>query len=268
MRDLLAKLGRGGKARAADAAALQRRLRDQSKQIAWLEKLVTELLIEQRGVCLLPPRELRLHVGAQDSAANFWNQGRESSARVIDVFGEAPTGKVLDWGCGSGRTLYWLYGRKAWREAYRGCDVDAQAIRWLNKKQNIRTVKVCGAEPPLPYREASFVGLFSFSVLTHIPPEMHRTWYEELHRVLKPGGRAYVTVNGDSRAADPAAFTPAEQALFARQGWLFAEREGHYKGAAVVSRAFTETALEGLFALERYRDAGYHQQDDMVLRRL
>ena len=265
MKDLLARLGG---ASGPDAAALRRQLKDQAKQIAWLEKLVGELLVEQRGFCLLPPRELRLHVGAQESAGNFWNQGRESSARVIEVFGETPPGPVLDWGCGSGRTLYWLYGHKAWRKAYRGCDVDGPAISWLRKKHGLEAVTVCSPEPPLPYGDAEFAGLFSFSVLTHIPPERHRAWYQELHRVLKPGGRAYVTVNGESRAADPKAFIPAEQALFARQGWLWADREGHYKGAAVVSRTFTDAAIEGLFDLERYRDAGYHQQDDLVLRRI
>ena len=267
MKDFLAKLS-GAAARDPEAAKTQRSLQDQAKQIAWLEKLVTDLLVEQRGFCLLPPPELRLHVGARDSAANFWNQGRNSSARVIEVFGQTPPGRVLDWGCGSGRTLYWLYGSPAWREAYRGCDVDAQAIGWLKKKHRIDTVSVCASEPPLPYGDGEFAGLFSFSVLTHIPPERHRAWYEELHRVLAPGGRAYITVNGDSRAADTAAFTDGEQTLFARQGWLWADREGHYKGAAVVGRGFTQKALAGLFELECYRDAGYHQQDDMVLRRL
>ena len=265
MKDVIAKLGRRG---AAETARLERLAQDQAKQIAWLEKLVTELLIEQRGDSLMPPPELRMHVGARSSKANFWNQGRESSARVIEVFGETPPGLVLDWGCGSGRTLYWLHGHEDWRQAYRGCDVDADAIRWLRKRQGITSVEVCQAEPPLPYGEAIFAGVFSFSVLTHIPPERHRAWYQELHRVLAPGGRAYVTVNGDSRAADQAAFTSAEQALFASQGWLWADREGHYKGAAVVSRAFTAKALEGLFELERYRDAGYHQQDDLILRRI
>ena len=265
MKDLIARLGGKGP---AETERLERLTKDQGKQIAWLEKLVTELLIEQRGDCLMPPAELRMHVGARSSKANFWNQGRESSARVIEVFGESPPGLVLDWGCGSGRTLYWLHGHEAWRRAYRGCDVDAEAIRWLRKRQGITAVQVCETEPPLPYGDGTFVGVFSFSVLTHIPPERHRAWYEELHRVLAPGGRAYVTVNGDSRAADQAAFTAAEQALFAEQGWLWADREGHYKGAAVVSRAFTAKALDGLFELERYRDAGYHQQDDLILRRV
>ena len=187
---------------------------------------------------------------------------------MVEVFGETTPGRVLDWGCGSGRTLYWLYGRPAWREAYRGCDVDAEAIRWLRKRQGVAAVSVCQPEPPLPYGDGEFAGLFAFSVLTHIPPDRHRAWYEELHRVLRPDGRAYLTVNGDSRAADDKAFTPPEQAAFARQGWLWADREGHYKGAAVVGRRFTKAALRGLFQIESYREAGYHQQDAMVLRRL
>jgi SAM-dependent methyltransferase len=252
----------------ARIALLDRTVQDQKKQIAWLERLVSELLVEQRGFCLMPPQHLRLHVGAKDSAANYWNQGRESSARVLEVFGREPEGLVLDWGCGSGRTLYWLYALEAWKSAYRGCDVDKEAIAWLRKRQGIGAVALCQDEPPLPYADGQFSGLFSFSVLTHIHPERHRAWFAELHRVLKPGGRAYLTLNGDSRAADSLAFTPAERAEFKQKGWLFSDHPGHYKGAAVASRAFTLAGLEGLFEVEQYREAGYHQLDDMIVRRI
>ena len=125
MKNLLAKLGRTPASR-SPTPAVQRQLRDQAKQIVWLERLVTELLVEQRGFCLMPPPELRLHVGAHESAGNFWNQGRGSSARVIEVFGEVPPGQVLDWGCGSGRTLYWLYARQPWR-ANSACSAGVKA---------------------------------------------------------------------------------------------------------------------------------------------
>jgi SAM-dependent methyltransferase len=252
----------------ARIALLDRTVQDQKKQIAWLEKLVIELLVEQRGHVVMPPQDLRLHVGAKDSAANFWNQGRESSARVLEVFGLQPEGQVLDWGCGSGRTLYWLWAHEAWKAAYRGCDVDAEAIRWLRKKHRVDAVAACNDEPPLPYADGQFAGLFSFSVLTHIHPERHRAWFAELHRILQPGGRAYLTINGESRAADTLAFTAAEQAEFAQKGWLFTDHPGHYKGAAVASRAFTLAGLQGLFEVEQYREAGYHQHDDMIIRRL
>jgi SAM-dependent methyltransferase len=254
-----------GRRRIAD---LDRTVQDQKKQIVWLERLVTELLVEQRGHCLMPPPHLRLHVGARESAANFWNQGRHSSARVIEVFGTDPEGLVLDWGCGSGRTLYWLYAYEGWKRAYRGCDVDEEAIGWLRKSQRIKPVAVCRDDPPLPYGDGVFSGLFCFSVLTHIHPLKHGAWYREIHRVLKPGGRAYLTLNGEGRADDPRSFTPSEREAFARQGWLWAERDGHYKGAAVAGRDFTLKALEGLFEIEQHRPFGYHNMDELIVRRL
>ena len=257
-----------GPPRKAEIAALNRTVRNQAKQIAWLQKLVTELLMESRGAVLMPPAHLRLHVGAQDSAANFWNQGRLSSSRVLEVFGEAPEGPVLDWGCGSGRTLYWLYGHEAWRKAYRGCDVDAEAIAWLRKKMAGKAVKVSGDTPPLPYGDGEFAGLFGFSVLTHIHPERHGDWLREIHRVLRRGGRAYLTVNGDARMTDARAFSDLSRATFARQGWYYETHEGHYKDASIVSRDYLLAAAEGLFEVEEYRPEGYHEHDDMILRKL
>ena len=248
-------------------AALNRTVFDQAKQIAWLERLVTDLLVEYRGSSLMPPERLRMHVGARDSAANFWNQGRESSSRVLEVFGAAPDGPVLDWGCGSGRTLYWLYGHDAWREGYRGCDVDAEAIAWLRKQKIGAKVQVCGDAPPLPYADGVFAGLFGFSVLTHIHPEHHGDWMREIHRVLRPGGRAYLTVNGASRMADARAFSALSRALFERQGWFFETHDGHYKSAAIVSREHLTAATQGLFEIEQYRAAGYHEHDDLILRK-
>jgi SAM-dependent methyltransferase len=250
-----------------ERAELERQVRDQAKQIAQLERLVGELLTEQRGHVIMPPQELRLHVGARDSAANFWNQGRDSSRRVIDLFGEAPDGLVLDWGCGSGRTLYWLYAHEGWRRSYRGCDVDAKAISWLIKRHQIDSVARCKDLPPLPYADETFAGLFSFSVLTHIHPDRHEAWFAEIRRVLKPGARACLTLNGESRMADPTAFAERERKGFQQSGVSYVAHEGHYKDAAVVSQAITVERLTRLFEVESYRPAGYHELDEVIVRR-
>lgn len=128
-------------------------------------------------------------------------------------------------------------------------------------------VEACGDDPPLPYADGAFAGLYSFSVLTHIPPGRHRAWYAELARVLRPGGRAHVTVQGDAPIVDDAGkgYHPAEIAAYHAQGWLWAEREGHYKGAAVVGEAFTRAALKGLFTVERYSRCGYARLDELIL---
>jgi len=263
--DFIQKARRGSKS--AQAAEVRRDVGDQAKQIAQLERLVGELLTEQRGYVFLPPVELRLHVGARESAANFWNQGRDSSRRVIEVFGESPEGPVLDWGCGSGRTLYWLFAHEAWRACYRGCDVDAKAISWLIKRHGMTSVSKCADLPPLPYPDGHFAGLFSFSVLTHIHPDRHELWFREIHRVLKPGARAYLTINGESHMADPQAFSKADRERFAAAGAAFVAHEGHYKDAAVVGQDRTVGLLSQLFEVESYRPGGYHQLDDVIVRK-
>ena len=188
--------------------------------------------------------------------------------RVIEVFGLEPDGPILDWGCGSGRTLHWLHAHPAWRDAWRGCDVDAKAIRWLKSKGFDAQAEVCPDLPPLPYPDAAFAGLYSFSVLTHIHPERHRAWYGELARILRPGARAHLTVQGDGPVlAEGKGYHGVELDLLRRQGWLWAERPGHHKNAAVVGEAFTRSALDGLFEIERYSPGGYARLDEIIVRK-
>jgi SAM-dependent methyltransferase len=250
----------------AELKALKRQAVETDRQIKQLERLATGLMRSRGNLILSPPPELRLHVGRVTDMANFWAQGQDSSSRVIEVFGEDPGGLVLDWGCGVGRTLQWLDGRGTWRANYRGCDVDEAAIAWL-KSQGVASVEACSDLPPLPYPDDHFVGLFCFSVLTHIHPERHRAWYQEIRRVLKPGGRAYVTVHSDANMIAGKSFTDEEKAAYFAKGWSFSEREGHYKHAATVTEAATRQAVEGLLEVERYRPVGYHRMDDLVLRK-
>ncbi|MDB6016521.1 MAG: methyltransferase [Pedosphaera sp.] len=230
------------------------------------ENVIGKLIKRHYNNWPVPPLELRLHVGARDSMANFWLQGMNSSTRVMEIFGEQPTAPMLDWGCGSGRTLTWLQGYPGWKKTYHGCDVDAEAIQWLQTSMRAN-VTLCGDLPPLPYAAESFGGLFAFSVLTHIHPQRHRQWYAELHRVLMPGGRAYVTQHGASIAqhADRPAIVTQQ---FDRQGWAWLEHAGHYKNASMVSESFTQQCLAGLFEVEDFKDCGYQNQDAYLLRRL
>lgn len=270
----LAALGGDGGASAGGVAKLQKRLllaerenAEAHRQIKLLEGIVRDELKIHRGFSLMPPPELRMHVGRVSDAANFWGQGRGSARRVTEIFGEDPGGLVLDWGCGSGRTLNWLYGQGTWSRNYRGCDVDREAIIWLHA-QGVGSVKVCNDLPPLPYNRSKFVGVFCFSVLTHIHPLRHRTWYEDVHRVLKQGGRAYVTVTSDAAIMDRKTFTPEDKAKYLETGWYYSKRGGHYKDAVAVSKAFSLEAVRGLFEVESYRETGYHRMDDMILRKL
>ena len=116
---------------------------------------------------------------------------------------------------------------------------------------------LCGDLPPLPHDSSSLAGIFCFSVLTHIPPQRHADWYAEIHRVLRPGARAYITVHGDENIRTGKTFTEEERQAYAETGWSWSERPGHYKHAATVSRAFTVEALGSGFEIEAYDELGY-----------
>jgi SAM-dependent methyltransferase len=257
---------------------LRRQLEKQQAALAALEGiasdvqhliLVVSLLNKKHCNDLpLPPESLRLHVGTKTSAANFMAQGANSSERVLEIFGEKPSGPILDWGCGSGRTLRWLQHYPGWRENYHGSDVDAEAIEWLrqNGQSNLR---LCNDNPPLPYADQTFDGLFAFSVLTHIHPEKHRDWYAELRRVLKPGARAYLTTQGLHVVKTLGAHLPTGTTEeFFEKGRAYVKFEGHYKDAALVTEDFTRRALEGLFTVEDYQLTGYQNMDAFLVRRI
>ncbi len=211
----------------------------------------------------VPPPALRLHVGAVDTVINFWRKGIGTSEDVLATFGEEPDGPILDWGCGSGRTLLFLRGYPAWRELYHGCDVDREAIAWLRAHVE-QDVRVCGDLPPLPYDDEAFVGLFGFSVLTHIPPERHAVWYAELARVLRPGGLAYVTLH-NTHAIER--IPPAARAEYEKSGRVFVRNPGHYKDATVVDEKFTRAAVGDVLEVEAFCSEQDTYQFPVLLRK-
>jgi SAM-dependent methyltransferase len=230
------------------------------------ESVVHTLIDRHYGGWPLPPPWLRRRIGADDTALEFWAKGLASSGLVLDFFGPSPDGPVLDWGCGSGRTRLWLQPHEAWRANYHGCDVDGDAVAWL-RDQGVEHVAVTDGSPPLPYPDGFFAGLFAFSVLTHISPLNHRAWYEEVRRVLRPGGVALVTTLGEwgvSRAS------PAGADHYRRHGWVFEAdpRPGCDHHLSAVTETFTRAALGGLLEVDGYDERGYlDHQDAWRLRR-
>ncbi|MFN2499547.1 MAG: hypothetical protein ABR557_10710 [Pyrinomonadaceae bacterium] len=112
-----------------------------------------------------------------------------------------------------------------------------------------------------------FGGVFAYSVLTHIPAEKHRVWYEELRRVLESGSLAYLTTQGIAILENPIHGIPDEaKAEFYRQGHTYLKSEEHYKHAAFVSEQHTRRLLEGLFTVEYYKPEGYNNMDAFLVR--
>jgi SAM-dependent methyltransferase len=95
--------------------------------------------------------------------------------------------RVLDFGCGAGRTLRHFLAEAAAAEMW-GADIDAASIAWLKGALSPPLHLVCNpADPPLGLDQGSFDLVWALSVFTHLT-ENSLAWLLELHRLLKPGG--------------------------------------------------------------------------------
>jgi SAM-dependent methyltransferase len=104
---------------------------------------------------------------------------------------------VLEFGCGCCRVLSALEQRASERQTLHGCDVDAAAIRWAARNHPAIQLAVTGAKPPLPYADSSFDLVYASSVFTHLDSDAQQRWIEEIGRILRPGGVAMISTQGE-----------------------------------------------------------------------
>jgi SAM-dependent methyltransferase len=130
-----------------------------------------------------------------DVAAAYEAIGRESRERIERLLPRdwSWEGKrVLDFGCGAGRTLRHFLD-EAERAEFYGCDIDAPSIAWLADRHSPPLhVFESGEAPSLPQPDGFFDLIYALSVFTHISDHW-AGWLLELHRVLKPNGLLFAT---------------------------------------------------------------------------
>jgi len=102
--------------------------------------------------------------------------------------------RVLELGCAAGRMIRWL-GDVADRCEIWGTDISAAHVYWCKQHMSPPfNFFITTTAPHLPFGDDYFDVIYAGSVFTHID-DLADAWLLELRRVLKPGGRLYITIH-------------------------------------------------------------------------
>jgi SAM-dependent methyltransferase len=155
-------------------------------------------LLKKKKSVALPPAELRFRVGGSHEANEFLKVGercandlRAALKRIKCEFAECSA--VLDFGCGSGRTLRWFTEN---RQRFFGSDIDVEAIKWCKANLRGMTFTMNGSVPPLEFNTNQFDLIYAVSVFSHLDENYARLWLDELRRVAKFGGILALSIHG------------------------------------------------------------------------
>lgn len=166
----------------------------------------------------VPPEE-EVFVGDGD----YRTIGAEFLGHFVRRAGLSPTDDVLDIGCGIGRIAVPLTQFLDPAQAiYRGLDPVRNGIEWCKRSitpayPNFRFEAldihndlynpegaISGRSMRLPFQDGTFDFTAMISVATHLPPHEIETYCSEVFRVLRPGGRLFMTAFIIRDTDDPA----------------------------------------------------------------
>jgi SAM-dependent methyltransferase len=99
---------------------------------------------------------------------------------------------ILDFGCGVGNSLP-HFRRHFPRSDITGLDVSEKSLAVARQRcPDIGNLVHLNGTGPLPFPSQSFDVIFAACVFHHIPSSEHLPLFQEWHRILKPGGTAFV----------------------------------------------------------------------------
>ena len=151
---------------------------------------------------------------------------------------------VLDIGCGTGRLLTAWHCSRSMRWMA-GVDINADLIRWNDDHlRDVAEWSVCHVAPPLEFPSASFDFIQLTSVFTHLTLGVQRQWVDEIRRLLRTGGRAIITLHGETYAN--ILLDDAHRDQFHREGYV--EIAAGDEGANSFSTFHSEAFARELFA--------------------
>jgi len=232
-----------------------------------------------------PPHEVHAMArGPLSAAGGLYEADMVTSALASAGVAMSTVADGLDFGCSSGRVVRVLaaaYPETAWH----ACDPNAGAIAWARRFLPGIDFFPSAEDPPLPLPGASLDLVFAISIWSHFEPGLGLRWFEDMHRLIRPGGHLVATTHGLAAVDHYAAngLRTAEQSeeiaasLYARGSW-YANEFGAAGDWGVVNPAWGTAFLSPEWVLTKLLPrwqvlefaAGRNQdnQDVYVLRRV
>ena len=221
----------------------------------------------------LPPDTMRRRVGFKPTDQGFVGQGMRLCQRLLGFVkqhGDLDNCQnVLDWGCGCGRITRHML-RRLPAASIAGCDIDGEAVRWMQEHFSRGSFRKVGAYPPTQFDDQRFDFVYGVSVFTHLDEETQLQWLGELRRITRAGGLVIMSVRSTpSDEAEAAGLS--DKGFFDRQGPIhrqFAEiAEADYYRLTVHSKDYVVTHWSKYFDVLEVVERGLGRQDAVVMRR-
>jgi hypothetical protein len=215
---------------------------------AWLG---SSQLAERTGLSRAePPSEVHAMARGPLAAAG----GLDEADMIVDALMSAGVeigslSAALDFGSSSGRVVRVLAA--AFPEIHwRACDPNEPAIAWARENLGGIEFFVSPQAPPLPLPGESQDLICAISIWSHFGPRLGIRWFEEMRRVIRPGGWLVCTTHGLTSLATYATrkLRTADQSreiaesLYSR-GWWYAQEFGPQGDWGIVNAQWGSTFL-------------------------
>jgi ubiquinone/menaquinone biosynthesis C-methylase UbiE len=193
-----------------------------------------------------------------------WKNPHEQVVALVPLLRERGARRVLDLGCGAGRHTVYLA-----REGFEvhGCDIAENGLahtrEWLAREKLSAELKQ-GDIAQIPYPDDFFDAAISVYVIYHKTfAEMQRV-VAEIHRVLKRGGIALVSLQS-KRGWRYGQGKAIETDTFVLDVGADAGMPHHYSDLAEIEKLFAHFAIRRVEQEEQYEEGNRHSHWQVVM---